>query len=244
MQQRTVFTYGSEARKLNSETNNRSQNPGVQSWAATQARRERRNSTASASEQSVRSNSTVAANAQSVRRSASAAGMQSAGKNASVAVTQSHHNGRSASEVTRTQSVRRNSSAVASAQSVRRSTSAVAPIQSVEPKAVHREHISPQFLVFLTLFIFAMGFSITMYIRLSSDIIGYREQCANLQSQYESLKTSNDLYEQRINNSVDLNEIEKIAVCDLGMKLAGEGQIVVYSGEIEDYVKQYSDLPE
>ena len=205
MQQRTVFTYGSEARKLNSETNNRSQNPGVQSWAATQARRERRNSTASASEQSARSNATVAANAQSVRR---------------------------------------NSSAAASAQSVRRSTSAAAPIQSVEPKAVHREHISPQFLVFLTLFIFAMGFSITMYIRLSSDIIGYREQCANLQSQYESLKTSNDLYEQRINNSVDLNEIEKIAVCDLGMKLAGEGQIVVYSGEIEDYVKQYSDLPE
>ena len=218
MQQRTVFTYGSEARKLNSETNNRSQNPGVQSWAATQARRERRNSTASASEQSVRSNSTVTANAQSIRRNNSAAASA--------------------------QSVRRNSSAVASAQSVRRSISAAAPIQSVEPKAVHREHISPQFLVFLTLFIFAMGFSITMYIRLSSDIIGYREQCANLQSQYESLKTSNDLYEQRINNSVDLNEIEKIAVCDLGMKLAGEGQIVVYSGEIEDYVKQYSDLPE
>lgn len=218
MQQRTVFTYGSEARKLNSETNNRSQNPGVQSWAATQARRERRNSTASASEQSARSNAAVAANAQSIRRNNSAAASA--------------------------QSVRRNSSAAASAQSVRRSTSVAAPIQSVEPKAVHREHISPQFLVFLTLFIFAMGFSITMYIRLSSDIIGYREQCANLQSQYESLKTSNDLYEQRINNSVDLNEIEKIAVCDLGMKLAGEGQIVVYSGEIEDYVKQYSDLPE
>lgn len=231
MQQRTVFTYGSEARKLNSETNNRSQNPGVQSWAATQARRERRNSTASASEQSVRSNSTVTANAQSIRRNNSAAASaQSVKRNSSAAAS--------------AQSVRRNSSAVASAQSVRRSTSAVAPIQSVEPKAVHREHISPQFLVFLTLFIFAMGFSITMYIRLSSDIIGYREQCANLQSQYESLKTSNDLYEQRINNSVDLNEIEKIAVCDLGMKLAGEGQIVVYSGEIEDYVKQYSDLPE
>ena len=45
-------------------------------------------------------------------------------------------------------------------------------------------------------------------------------------------------------SEVDLKEIEHIAVAELGMQLAGSGQIVSYSGDIEDYVKQYSDLPE
>ncbi|MGN0347824.1 MAG: hypothetical protein ACI4DU_11135 [Lachnospiraceae bacterium] len=216
MQQRPTYSYGSEAKKLNSVPN-RLQNPGVQSWAVAQAQRAGRSATVTAAQPQRAGRSTTATAAQPQR----------AGRSTTVTAAQPQRTGRSMTTMGQrdTRHDRRY-------------------IPDVEPKAVQREHISPQFLVFLTLFIFAMGFSITMYIRLSSDIIGYREQCANLQSQYESLKTSNDLYEQRINNSVDLNEIEKIAVCDLGMKLAGEGQIVVYSGEIEDYVKQYSDLPE
>lgn len=69
-------------------------------------------------------------------------------------------------------------------------------------------------------------------------------QKAALQSQYEALRLDNDLYEDRIYSAVNLQEIERIAVEELGMKLAGEGQIIIYSGEIEDYVKQYMDMPE
>lgn len=89
-----------------------------------------------------------------------------------------------------------------------------------------------------------IGAFVTGYIKLSSDVYTYRKQCTTLESQYEKLKLSNDLYEDRIVNSVDLAEIERVAACELGMKLAGKGQIVVYSGEIEDYVKQYVDLPQ
>ena len=40
-----------------------------------------------------------------------------------------------------------------------------------------------------------------------------------------------------------MEEVVRIAEEDLGMQRATEGQIISYSGEIDDYVKQYSDVP-
>lgn len=115
--------------------------------------------------------------------------------------------------------------------------------ETVEQTPVNASRYHLGHIVMLAMVLLVIGGVVTGYIWLNSDIIKYQKECANLQRQYESLKTSNDLYEDRIVNSVDKEEIERIAVCDLGMKLAQEGQIVVYSGEIEDYVKQYSDIP-
>ena len=64
-----------------------------------------------------------------------------------------------------------------------------------------------------------------------------------MSSKYEELKRSNDLYEERIISKVDMEEVVRIAEEDLGMQRATEGQIISYSGEIDDYVKQYSDVP-
>ena len=40
-----------------------------------------------------------------------------------------------------------------------------------------------------------------------------------------------------------MNEVARIAEDELGMQRASEGQIISYSGQIEDYVKQYTDVP-
>ena len=44
-------------------------------------------------------------------------------------------------------------------------------------------------------------------------------------------------------SKVDIKEIERIAVEDLGMKMAGQGQIYTYSNDVDDYVKQYAEIP-
>lgn len=90
----------------------------------------------------------------------------------------------------------------------------------------------------------ALCFIIWHYINVQAEVTSLMNQKAYLQSQYETLRLDNDLYEDRIYSAVNLQEIERIAVEELGMKLAGEGQIITYSGEIEDYVKQYADMPE
>lgn len=45
-------------------------------------------------------------------------------------------------------------------------------------------------------------------------------------------------------SNVDLDEIKRIAIGELGMKYAKEGQVITYSGEGSDYVRQYGDIPE
>ncbi len=81
------------------------------------------------------------------------------------------------------------------------------------------------------------------FIRLQTDVTRSREQYAAMRVEYEDLKRSNDLYHERIVSKVDINEVVRIAEEELGMKLAGEGQIISYSGQIDDYVKQYADIP-
>lgn len=80
-------------------------------------------------------------------------------------------------------------------------------------------------------------------IKLLSEIASLRSEKAALTSEYENMVLDNNLYYDRIMSQVDLKEIEQIAVAELGMTLAGAGQIISYSGDIEDYVKQYEDLP-
>ena len=48
----------------------------------------------------------------------------------------------------------------------------------------------------------------------------------------------------KIMSNVDLDEIKRIAIGELGMKYAKEGQVITYSGEGSDYVRQYGDIPE
>ncbi len=81
------------------------------------------------------------------------------------------------------------------------------------------------------------------FIDLHSQVTALRNQKGNLTNQYEKILLSNDLYYDSIMSKVDLAEIERIAVVDLGMKMADKGQVVEYNSDLEDYVKQYADLP-
>lgn len=81
------------------------------------------------------------------------------------------------------------------------------------------------------------------YVRLQSDVTNKITNIAKLESELNSLKLSNDEEYNRIMSSVDLEEIKQIAIEDLGMKYAKDGQIITYSGEGSDYVRQYNDIP-
>lgn len=99
-----------------------------------------------------------------------------------------------------------------------------------------------------TLLILFAGFSLVIlsvmyFIRTQNTLTMSRNQYSSKLSQYEELKRSNDLYEERIISKVDMNEVARIAEEELGMQRASEGQIISYYGQIDDYVKQYTDVP-
>ncbi len=63
-------------------------------------------------------------------------------------------------------------------------------------------------------------------------------QVAKKESELNRLKLSNDEEYSRITNSIDLEEIRRIAIGELGMTYAKEGQIESYSSEGNDYMRR------
>jgi hypothetical protein len=67
---------------------------------------------------------------------------------------------------------------------------------------------------------------------------------ASLESQLTDLRADNDAKYKEIVTSVDLNYIKDVAINELGMTYASEEQVVYFSIENENFMDQYSDIPE
>lgn len=103
--------------------------------------------------------------------------------------------------------------------------------------------ISFAYVIMIVAAVILMSFVAAGYVALQSDVTNLRKEKGQLISVYEGLKNSNDLYKQNMMSAVDLKEVERIAVEELGMKMAGQGQVMTYTDELDDYVKQYGDIP-
>ncbi len=82
------------------------------------------------------------------------------------------------------------------------------------------------------------------YIKFQSELVITIRNIANLESQLNDLKLSNDEDYSRAASSVDLEEIRRVAIGELGMRYAKEGQIVNVPVEGSDYVRQLAELEE
>ena len=103
-------------------------------------------------------------------------------------------------------------------------------------------HMNLGYVLFLTAALVLTGFVLIGYIRMESSITSSVKQISRLESQLNSLKLSNDEQLSRIESSIDLNEIRRIAVTELGMNYAGEGQIIEIPDEGSDFVRQYTEI--
>lgn len=105
-------------------------------------------------------------------------------------------------------------------------------------------HMNPAYVIFLGVAICICAFVLIGYVRMQADITSGIEQASKLESRYISLKNDNDEEYERIVNSVDMNEVKRVAIEELGMHYAKEGQIITYADEMKDYVRLYSDVDE
>lgn len=105
------------------------------------------------------------------------------------------------------------------------------------------KHMSPGYVLFLGAALMAAGIILVYYIGLQSDITNSVKNIASLERQLNDLKVANEEDYSRINSSVDLEEIRRIAIQELGMQYAKEGQIISFASENSDYVKQMAEIP-
>lgn len=106
------------------------------------------------------------------------------------------------------------------------------------------EHMSPGYVLFLSLALIATGCILVGYIRLQSDITNSIRHISALERELNDLRLANDEEYNRITSSIDLEEVRRIAIQELGMRYADEGQIISFTSENNDYVKQLSLIPE
>ena len=105
-------------------------------------------------------------------------------------------------------------------------------------------HMDRGYVAFLTIAALMTALVSAAYIKLQSEMTGRLKNIAALESTVSDLKADNDSAYKRISTSVDLDTVKDVAMNQLGMVYAGADQIVYYTVENDDYMNQYSEIPE
>ena len=100
--------------------------------------------------------------------------------------------------------------------------------------------MSKRYVVFLTVF----GVFAGTYIKIQSDMTARMNTISSLESQIADLKADNDEAYKRIRMSVDLDSVREKALNELGMSYAKESQIIYYTVDNDDFMNQYSEIPQ
>lgn len=99
-------------------------------------------------------------------------------------------------------------------------------------------HMSFGYVMFLMGALCMAGMILINYIQLQSELTNKIKNISRLESQLNTAKLSNDEEYNRIINSIDLEEIKRVAIGELGMTYAKEGQIITYTTTGNDYMRQ------
>ena len=117
----------------------------------------------------------------------------------------------------------------------------------IRRQQVKRQHrVAPMnlgYIFFMMLATLVVCVVLIGYVELQADITNRINHISKLESRLNDLKLANDEEYTKIMSSVDLEEIKRIAIEELGMKYAKDGQVITYSGEGNDYVRQYKEIP-
>lgn len=103
-------------------------------------------------------------------------------------------------------------------------------------------HMNLGYVLFLSVAMVFAVVTLCSYIELQSDITNCVDAISELESRYNNLKLANDEEYNRINSSIDLEQIKAVAIGELGMTYAKEGQIIQVEDSETDYVRQTESL--
>lgn len=99
------------------------------------------------------------------------------------------------------------------------------------------------YVTFITLASVATLFVCVNFLQLQAENTAHRNTVTALESQLSTLKLANDTKYEETLASVDLAKIKEMAINDLGMVYATQGQIIGFNSQDGDYVRQYEDVP-
>ncbi len=99
-------------------------------------------------------------------------------------------------------------------------------------------------LIVLTVAIIATVYVCVDYLMVQNEITVMNKQIVSMEKQITTLTKENDAAYEAINTAVDLDEIYRVAVEELGMVYPNKNEVITYKSGSADYVRQYEDIPE
>lgn len=102
-------------------------------------------------------------------------------------------------------------------------------------------HMSVGYVLFLVAALCLCAGVLIWYVELQSDLTAKANHVAKLESRLNNMQLANEEDYNRVVSSVDLEEIRKIAIGELGMTYAKEGQIIKYESAGNDYMRRVSE---
>ena len=103
-------------------------------------------------------------------------------------------------------------------------------------------HMNLGYVAFLTAALILVSVTLCNYLEVQSDLTNSVKRISTMEAKYNNLKLANDEEYYRIISSVDLEHVKAVAIGELGMTYAKEGQIVNVEDSKADYVRQTADL--
>lgn len=82
------------------------------------------------------------------------------------------------------------------------------------------------------------------YLQQQAVNVSNQKAITSMESQLADLKKNNADDLNRIESSIDLDEIRRIAIEDLGMVYATEDNVILYKNTSRNYVSQYEEIPQ
>ncbi len=112
------------------------------------------------------------------------------------------------------------------------------PHPEVKKNREKAHHMNPGYVLFLTAALCVSAFILVNYIQTQSELTSLTKVVAAKESEWNRMSLANDEEYNRIVNSIDLEEIKRIAMGELGMVYAQEGQVITYENKGYDYMRQ------
>ena len=117
------------------------------------------------------------------------------------------------------------------------------PSVETQKKQAQVKSMSLGYVLFLGVALAVASVVMINYLSVRSENTAILKTISTKESQLNSMKLANDEEYSRIISAVDLEYVKDVALNDLNMQYAEEGQIVVVSAQGDDYVRQYQQMP-
>lgn len=126
----------------------------------------------------------------------------------------------------------------------RRETRNVSHTVTVRRNREKALQVDMPYVIVLTIAAICTFYLCVSYLRLQTSITARLDHIEALEEKIEKKRADNDALETKINTSVDLDYIYKVATEELGMVYASKDQVRMYKKTESEYVRQYEDVPE